>query len=87
MLLCYVIDSGLSTSLPLLATLIIMFHITLHYNWTEKTKKISENTQYTTTNNNNNTNTNVVITIIIIIVVVVVIIIIKLTYTSSITVY
>ena len=31
MLLCYVIDSGLSTSLLLLATLIIMFYITLHY--------------------------------------------------------
>ena len=31
MLLCYVIDSGLSTSLLLLATLIIMFYI-LHYN-------------------------------------------------------
>jgi len=35
--LCYVIDSGLSTSLLLLATLIIMFYITLHYshvcNW------------------------------------------------------
>jgi len=30
MLLCYVIDSGLSTSLLLLATLIIMFYITLH---------------------------------------------------------
>ena len=30
MLLCYVIDSGLSTSLLLLATLIIMFYI-LHY--------------------------------------------------------
>jgi len=28
--LCYVIDSGLSTSLLLLATLIIMFYITLH---------------------------------------------------------
>jgi len=28
MLLCYVIDSGLSTSLLLLATLIIMFYIT-----------------------------------------------------------
>jgi len=27
MLLCYVIDSGLSTSLLLLATLIIMFYI------------------------------------------------------------
>ena len=34
MLLCYVIDSGLSTSLLLLATLIIMFYIyiTLHGN-------------------------------------------------------
>ena len=31
MLLCYVIDSGLSTSLLLLATLIFMFYITLHY--------------------------------------------------------
>jgi len=30
MLLCYVIDSGLSTSLLLLATLIIMFYMTLH---------------------------------------------------------
>ena len=32
MLLCYVIDSGLSTSFLLLVTLIIMFYITLHYN-------------------------------------------------------
>jgi len=31
MLLCYVIDSGLSTSLLLLATLIIMFYITLTF--------------------------------------------------------
>ena len=31
MLLCYVIDSGLSTSLLLLATLIIMFYITLQH--------------------------------------------------------
>jgi len=35
MLLCYVIDSGLSTSLLLLATLIIMFYIyiTLHLHY------------------------------------------------------
>jgi len=31
MLLCYVIDNGLSTSLLLLATLIIMFYITLQH--------------------------------------------------------
>ena len=31
MLLCYVIDSGLSTSLLLLATLIIMFYITFTF--------------------------------------------------------
>ena len=30
MLLCYVIDSGLSTSLLLLATLIIMFYIYIY---------------------------------------------------------
>jgi len=30
MLLCYVIDSGLSTSLLLLATLIIMFYIYMY---------------------------------------------------------
>ena len=37
MLLCYVIDSGLSTSLLLLATLIIMFYIyiTLHLHCNE----------------------------------------------------
>jgi len=62
---------------------VISARLTLN-NWTEKTKKMSENTQYTTTRNNNKTNTNVVITIIIIVVVVVVVI--KLTYTSSITV-
>jgi len=30
MLLCYIIDSGLSTSLLLLATLIIMFYIYIY---------------------------------------------------------
>ena len=33
MLLCYVIDSGLSTSLLLLATLIIMFYIYITLHW------------------------------------------------------
>ena len=33
MLLCYVIDSGLSTSLLLLATLIIMFYIYIYISW------------------------------------------------------
>jgi len=33
MLLCYVIDSGLSTSLLLLATLIIMFYIYITYDY------------------------------------------------------
>jgi len=35
MLLCYVIDSGLSTSLLLLATLIIMFYIYIYIKDTE----------------------------------------------------
>jgi len=39
MLLCYVIDSGLSTSLLLLATLIIMFYIT--FTFTTSAKAIS----------------------------------------------
>jgi len=38
MLLCYVIDSGLSTSLLLLATLIIMFYITFIFYISEKTQ-------------------------------------------------
>jgi len=44
MLLCYVIDSGLSTSLLLLATLIIMFYITLHLQTTGQSYYTTQHT-------------------------------------------
>ena len=42
MLLCYVIDSGLSTSLLLLATLIIMFYIYITFTMQVQLRVIRE---------------------------------------------